>query len=164
MAWSAITESDLMEYLSGQELDAFRNATQTPGEADPVTGILAKVTSMIRSYILACPRYTLGGDGKLPEVLHDAACCIARIKIMARAGGAVLDPAGERKKSGDAAMAMLKEIALCKGPMIDVPTALEGIGTEVASPGVVPVQYEPPHDSAGDDMTLEFDYESQDGA
>jgi hypothetical protein len=118
---------------------------------------------MVRSYILACPRYTLAADGTLPEVLHDPACCIIRIKIMARAGGSVLDVAGERKKSADAAMALLKDVAAGKGPGIPVPLTGEGTGTEVAAPGVVPVQYDPPHDSSGNDMALEFDYESQDG-
>lgn len=163
MAWVAISEDDLREYLSGQELDAFRNATQAPGESDPVQGILDKVTVLVRGYILGCPRYSLGGDGKLPEVLLDAACCIAVVKIMARAGGAVLDPAGERKKAADKARELLTLVSQCKGPMIPVPTVAEGTGSEVAA-GVITPTYQPPLDPDGNDLTLEFDRESQDGA
>ena len=163
MAWSALTEDGLREYLSGQELDGFRAATQTAGESDPIPGILARVTKLVRSYILACPRYTLAADGTLPDILHDPAYFIARIKVMARAGGVVLDVSGERKKANDAALALLKDISIGKGPTIQMPTSLEGVGSEIAAPGVVPMQYQPPVDSSGNDMTLEFDYESQDG-
>lgn len=163
MAWAAITEADLMEYLSGQELESFRRATQRPGESDPVAGIIGKVTDLVRASIMACPRYTLAADGTIPDVLQDAACSIAVVKIMARAGGAILDPSGERRKASEAARQTLRDVASGKGPGIPVPTVLEGTGTETAAPGVVPVQYYPPVDSAGNDMTHEFDYESQDG-
>lgn len=163
MAWRAITEDDLREYLSGQELDAFRQATTSPGEDDPVQGILDKVTSLVRANVQACPRYTLAGDGFIPEVLMDAACAIAVVKIMARAGGAVLDQAGERKKAADNARATLKDVSQCKGPMIQLPTSTEGTGSEVAA-GVVQISYQPPLDPSGNDLQLEFDRESQDGA
>lgn len=163
MAWNAITEDDLREYLSGQELEAFRAATQSPGESDPVQGIIDKVTALVRAHVQACPRYTLGGDGRVPDVLLDPACAIIAVKVMARAGGAVLDQSGERKKAADQAKALLKDVAQCKGPMIQVPTAAEGVGTETAA-GVVTPTYQPPLDSSGNDLTLEFDRESQDGA
>lgn len=164
MAWTALSETDLREYLSGGELEAFRRATQAPGETDPVAGIISKVTALVRSYILQCPRYTLAAGATLPDCLKDAACALAVVKIMARAGGAVLDQQGERKKASDAAKQLLALVATGKGPNVEVPTALEGTGAEVAPPGIVEPQYEPPVDTSGNDLELEFDRESQDGA
>lgn len=161
MAWVTISEDDLREYLSGQELESFRRATQSPGDEDPVQGIIDKVTALVRAHILACPRYTLALAG-IPDVLLDSACSIIVVKIMARAGGAVLDQAGERKKAADAAKALLKEIAQCKGPMIQIPSSAEGVGVETA-PGIITPTYQPPLDPSGNDLVQEFDRESQDG-
>jgi hypothetical protein len=162
MAWTAITEDDLREYLSGQELEAFRRATMSPGDEDPVQGIIDKVTALIRSYVMACPRYTLAGAGLIPDLLLDAACSMIVVKIMARAGGVVLDQGGERKKAAEVAKALLKEIAMCKGPIITLPTDAEGTGSETA-PGILLPEYQPPLDPDGNDLVQEFDRESQDG-
>ncbi len=164
MAWTEITETDLLEYISGQELESFRRATTRPGEADPLTGIITRVTSLVRSHILQCPRYTLGGDGTVPDVLKDAACSIIAIRLMSRAGGAVLDMSGERKKASDAALRLLTEVSKGNGPTIELPTAEEGVGSELAPPGIVTMQYSPPTDSQGNEWPRQFDFVSQDGA
>lgn len=163
MAWRAITEADLLEYMSGQEIEAFRRATTRPGEADPLQGIIDKVTALVRANILQCSRYTLGGDGFIPEVLMDAACAICVVRLMARAGGAVLDQSGERKKAAESAYRLLRDVSEGKGPTIQVPTASEGMGTETAPPGIIAIQYSPPLDSCGNEMVKQFTFEGQEG-
>lgn len=164
MSWITITEAHLLEYLSGQELESFRRATTRPGEADPVQGVIDRVTSLIRGHVLQCPRYTLGGDGTIPDALLDAACAIAIVRLMSRAGGGVLDQSGERKKAADAAMKLLRDVSEGKGPTIALPTAAEGTGSEVAPPGIIPMQYSPPTDTYGNEDQRQFDRMSQEGS
>lgn len=163
MGWKAITESDLLEYMSGGELESFRRATTRPGEGDPVAGIIARVTSLVRGYILQCPRYTLGGDGTVPDCLIDATCSIIIVKIMARAGGGVLDQSGERKKASDAAMRLLADVSKGLGPTIQLPTSAEGVGSEVAPPGVIGLVYQAPLDANGEETVKQFTLTRQDG-
>lgn len=164
MAWTAITETDLLEYISGQELESYRRATTRPGEADPLAGIVARVTSLVRSHILQCPRYMLGGDGTVPDVLKDAACAIIIVRIMSRAGGGVLDQSGERKKAAESAMRLLRDVSEGKGPTIALPTVAEGTGSEVAPSGIIPMQYSPPTDTYGNEDQRQFDRMSQEGS
>ena len=63
MAWAELTEAELLQHISGQELSAFRRANQRPGEVDPLAGQIQDVTALVRGYILQCPRYKLGPDG-----------------------------------------------------------------------------------------------------
>ena len=161
--WVNITESDLLEYISGEELSRFRRANTRPGEGDPVGGVIRSTTDLVRAHILQCARYKLGRDGTIPVVLMDPACQIAVVKIMSRAGGTVIDQSGERKKASDDAKRLLRDVAKGNGLNIQLPDADDGVGTEQAPPGIIAMQYTAPTDEFGNQQVPTFGWPNQEG-
>ena len=141
--WVTLTETDLLKYMSGEELTAFRSANSIPGQDDPVAGVITDGTNLVRSYVLQCPRYTLGPDGTVPKSLVMPACWIIVVDIMARAGGAVLDQSGQRGKNYDRAIEMLKDVARGYGPTVMTPDSTETASAENGNrpPGTVGIVY-----------------------
>ena len=111
MAWRAITEADLLQRLSGDELEAFRAASLGSAQGDPVQGAIEQVTEQVRGYIAAHSANTLGPAGTLPARLIRAACDLLVIDVSTRAAGTLIDPDGVRKRNADAATRLLEQVA-----------------------------------------------------
>lgn len=120
MSWRAITETDLLQAISGAELEALRSAALADGQEDPVAPTMADVTEFVRGYIAACNSNTLGPVGTLPTRLINAAIDLLVVQISARVAGTVIDPNGVRQKASSAAIDLLRDVAACKF-RIDVP-------------------------------------------
>lgn len=118
--WLEITEAHIKTRFSSTELTAFRQAAQTPGDTDAVSGIIDIVTAYVRGCVAAAPKNSLATLG-IPSVLLDAALDLITVRVMQRAHGAIVDVDGERKKSAERAEALLRQVREGKGPMIPVP-------------------------------------------
>jgi hypothetical protein len=119
--WLDITETHIRTRLSSTELTAFRQASQVPGDTDPLEGIIEIVTSYVRGSVAACPKNSLATTG-IPAVLLDAALDMIVVRIMQRAHGAIVDVDGNRKSGAERAEALLRQVRECSGPWIAVPT------------------------------------------
>jgi hypothetical protein len=125
MSWRAITETDILQRLSGDELTALRAAALASDQADPVAGEISAVTELIRGYVGACASNTLGAAGTIPERLMAAAADILAVRIPTRAAGTLIDPESARSRAQTGAIRLLEQVAECKFS-VDVPTS----GTE----------------------------------
>lgn len=114
MAWRAITESDVLQRISGDELSALRASALADGQEDPVAEHIAQVTDLVRGYISACASNSLGPDGTLPERLIRAACDILVVDISTRSAGILIDLSETRKDARDAAVRLLEQVAACR--------------------------------------------------
>ena len=111
MAWRAITEDDLKQRISGDELAAIREAALAESQADPVAGHISQVTDFVRGYIAANSANTLGTEGTLPERLIRPACDILVVDFFSRVAGMLIDLNDTRQKARDAAVRLLEHVA-----------------------------------------------------
>jgi len=107
MSWITITETDLKTRIDPSELAAYRAAATDGGQADPVTGLIASVTDLVRGY--AGVRYALGAGNTIPERLLDTTLSIIRYRIITRIPGLVVDE--HRTKEYDDAIKLLERVA-----------------------------------------------------
>lgn len=119
--WLDITEAHIRTRFSSTELTAFRQAAQTPGDEDAVSGIIDIVTSYVRGSVAACARNQLATTG-IPSTLLDAALDLITVRIMQRAHGAIVDVDGQRKSAAERGEALLRQVRECAGPWIPIPT------------------------------------------
>ena len=129
MSWRAITETDLLQRISGDELAAIRESALADDQDDPVAGHISQVTDFVRGYIAACAANTLGEEGTLPERLIRPACDILLVDFFSRVAGMLIDLNDTRQKARDAAIRLLEQVAACSYA-IEQPTTA---GTEVES-------------------------------
>jgi hypothetical protein len=126
MSWRAITEADLLQCISGAELETLRETLLADGQADPVASQITLTVNLVRGYIAACDRNTLGAAGTLPDGLVLPACQIIVVDLNTRAGGVLVDDSGQRAKAKDAALAMLsRDVATCKFAVEDPDSAVQ---------------------------------------
>ena len=107
--WINLTETHLLQYISGTELEALRAVALADAQADPVAGALEDVTSQVRGFCAA--KNDLGEAGTIPDRLVKSACHIAIVDIMTRAGGTMIDPEDQRAKNADRAYKVLDKVA-----------------------------------------------------
>lgn len=120
--WVAITEADIQAAFSGRELEAYRNAAKSAGEADPVAATISGNVELVRGYVAKVPRNLLGPEGTIPSCLVNAAVDMIVWQLMQRSFGDVVDPSGARKDAARAATDLLKDISRGEGPAILAPT------------------------------------------
>jgi hypothetical protein len=112
MSWRIINEPDILNQLSGAELESLRSAALGMGQADPVQPSIDDVTAEVRGYIAANSKNELDADpDKLPDRLIAAAVSLTIIQIMTRAAGTMIDPQGARQKRADEARRLLRDVA-----------------------------------------------------
>jgi hypothetical protein len=111
MAWRTPTETDLLDFISGAEMEALRAAVLSDGQADPIATQLSKTVEMVRGYIAANTKNTLGAAGTLPERLIGPCCEIAILKIGSRAAGLIFDTDNVRRDAARAATRILEAVA-----------------------------------------------------
>jgi len=111
MAWRAISESDLLAKISGDELSALRDAALGDGQPDPVAAAIAQVTDMARGYIMSNPANAIGPAGTVPERIIGACVDILVVDIGSRVAGTILDPNDVRRTAKNNALTLLRDIA-----------------------------------------------------
>lgn len=111
MAWRTLTEDDLLTVLSGPELQGVREAALSDGQVDPVAPTLAMVVDLVRGYVGACARNTLGDGATIPQKLVAPACDIAAARILSRVGHAV---SPGRDTAHNQAINLLGQVADCR--------------------------------------------------
>ena len=107
--WRALTEADIVQYISSAEVEALRSVVLAEGQADPVEGAITDVTNMVRGY--CANKYDLGDAGTIPEELVQSACHIAIVDIQTRPAGTMIDPESARAKSKSEAMRILRDVS-----------------------------------------------------
>jgi len=127
--WREITESDLLNQISGSEIEALRSAALGMGQADPVQPSINDVTAEVRGYIAGNAKNDLDADpAKLPDRLIAASVSLIIIQIMTRAGGTMIDPKGARQKRADEARRLLGHVADGTFSITDPVTGKESTG------------------------------------
>lgn len=114
MAWRAITEADLLQRISGDELEALRAAALGTTQEDPVASHIDQTTELVRGYIGACSQNTLGPEGTLPERLILPACDLLVVDVGSRVAGMLIDLNETRKEARKAAVRLLENVAACR--------------------------------------------------
>jgi hypothetical protein len=104
MAWSLITEAAVIEELNDSEVETYR-AKIRDGQPDPLPGIIARVTDLVRAYV--GKQTPLSAAGLPPEVM-DPALDIIIYRLAKR-----VIPGGEglRKPAADDAYRFLEGVA-----------------------------------------------------
>jgi len=110
MAWRDITEADILQRLSGSELDAIRAAALADGQADPVAPAITLASDMVRGYISAGGS-ALGAGYTLPERLILPAVDCLVVDISTRAAGLLIDSGGHRAEARKAAIRLFERVA-----------------------------------------------------
>jgi hypothetical protein len=133
MAWREMTEADILQRISGTELDIMRQALLARGQADPVASQIALTTDYVRGFVAAYRRNQLGPAGTLPESLMLPACDILIVDLNTRAGGVLIDDSGERSRSKATAVSMLRnDVATGKFSVEDPGTGTQNSGSAVS--------------------------------
>lgn len=134
MAWKTITEADLLNQISGTELEALRGVVLADGQSDPVQPAINDVTAEVRGYVAAAEVVLDSDASTIPDRLIGAAVAKIIIQIMTRAGGTMIDPDGARAKAADKADTLLHNVAAGKFSITDPDS-----GSESASDALKPV-------------------------
>ena len=109
MTWRTITEADLLQHISGVELDTFRGVVLGDGQADPIPGYLDAAAKEAASFAAAAG-YEVGASGTAPAELIAPCCARVVVQLMARAAGSLIDPDGVRQKASDQALTRFREV------------------------------------------------------
>jgi len=99
MNWVEVTESDLKATMSAPEWEALAEIARADTASVPVTVAINRVVNKIRGYVESVPTNTLGPDGYVPAVLHDAALILIleTLATSLPAAGIVLDDARNKR-------------------------------------------------------------------
>lgn len=81
MPWITLTSYHVRDRLASDELDVIESVGG--GSGDRLTGILAQVTSLVRSKVNACHKNSPGVAGTIPEECLHAAATIAASDLRA---------------------------------------------------------------------------------
>jgi hypothetical protein len=111
MAWRSITEADLLQRISADELESIREAALGDDQGDPIATHLSQVADYVRGYIAANAANTLGAAGTIPERLIVPACDYALVNVFSRLSGMLLDANDTRKRASDAAIRLFERVA-----------------------------------------------------
>jgi hypothetical protein len=83
MAWITLTEANIKDRLSANEIESWDDAGQDVGsEVSRIPGIITQVTSLVRGRVATCRDSQLGLAGLIPEELLWAAATIAKNMIL----------------------------------------------------------------------------------
>ena len=136
MAWRTVTENDLKQKFSGDELEAVRSAGLADGQADPIPGHLKNVTDFVRGYIKAWPPNKLGAEGTLPERLILPAIDYLVVEVCSRVAGLLIDLNDTRRQARKDALALFDRVATgryaIESPTVEVDEGEPGSAAELA--------------------------------
>jgi len=135
MAWVTLTKDDLYQVMAASEVESVGRLQKETGDLfqtdqgelievdqgvalmdpppfeDLLTPAISRVVNMVRGYIDASGRYTLGPSGTVPESLVSTALDILVVEVWKRLGGDLLDVGEQRRNSFEEAMQRLKDVA-----------------------------------------------------
>ena len=135
MAWVTLTTNDMYQVMAASEVESVARLQKQIGsiiqtdqaeliENDQGVGIMTdppfedliapaitRTTNMVRGYIDASGRYTLGPSGTVPESLVSTTLDLLVIEVWKRLGGDLLDIGEQRRNSYDEAMQRLRDVA-----------------------------------------------------
>jgi len=115
MSWITITEAHIKGSLSPMEMRAFKAAAeQTSGGADPVPGVITRVTAEVRGAVAGCERNQLGEDGTVPDECLGYACDLAAWYIITAFGISDEKIIKTRQTKMENANKFLRDVAACK--------------------------------------------------
>lgn len=111
--WIPITEADVQGQLLNVQLSALRSIALAPGQADPLTTAIAKVTQAVRIAVQTCPSYSVSTvENTIPPALLTEACWLVIELVQTRL--AVLRLTEDQVRQIEAARALLGKVAGCK--------------------------------------------------
>lgn len=135
MAWITPTWKSLYQVMGASEIEALGSIQKDPGDylvtdqqeklvndagqplvTDPpyenlLTPVITRTVNLVRGYIDASGRYTLGEDGTIPESLESTTLDLAVVEAWKRLGGDLLDINDQRAKSYEEAIERLKMVS-----------------------------------------------------
>lgn len=111
--WIPITEADVQGQLLNVQLAALRTAALAPGQTDPLTSAIAKVTRTVRLAVESCPSYAVSSvENTIPPCLLAEACWLVIELVQTRV--AVLRLTEDQVRQIEAARGLLMKVAGCK--------------------------------------------------
>lgn len=111
MAWRTVTEQDLLQKFSSDELEALRSAGLASGQADPIAGHIVQLVNFVQGYIAANPANTVGPAGMLPERLILPAIDCLLVDVSSRVAGLLIDLNDTRKQARKDALTLFAQVA-----------------------------------------------------
>lgn len=129
--WVTITEADLLTQISGDELEALREAALGAGQTDPVQPTINQVTNYVRGRVAACQQNTLGAGNTIPDELMAHALALIVLQFMTRPAGTVIQQSESRQKAAALAEDILRDVAKCLVAIEQPATASDEV---IASP------------------------------
>lgn len=106
--WITITESDLLEVISGQEMDMYRDGARQLQLEDPIPVTIAQITALVRGYVGAWGQNRLGERGTIPERLLKPALDLIALRLPQRVR---VIPNDKRKQKALEALRLLETVA-----------------------------------------------------
>lgn len=123
--WITLTSSKVAERFAAAEFTAVKSASLQSGQtaAEMITEVIERVTNEVRGYVAACSRNLLGEAGTIPDELEDAALALFVYRFLTRLPNlkSLLDD--RRVKAYEDAVALLKNVAVCKFAIVPPTTA-----------------------------------------
>jgi hypothetical protein len=133
MAWQTISEDDLREKMAAAEVSALQTAALATGQANPITGTIARVVDEVRGYI-AAGGFSLEDGAYIPSKLVDATLTIVAWRAAMRLNvKSILSEA--RRSEYDQALQLLRLVATGKFA-IEEPTTVEDEALGAPSPSM----------------------------
>ena len=131
--WREMTEADLLQRISGAELETMRETLLGDTQGDPVAAQIQLTTDLVRGFVAACRENTLGAAGTLPPSLILLAADICIVDLNTRAGGVLVDDSKQRAKARDTAIDILRnDVATCRFSVEDPATGTHATPTKPA--------------------------------
>lgn len=140
MSWRTVTETDLLEAISSDELEGLRSAALASGQADPIEHHIDRVVDEVRGYIAANRENTLGPEGTVPDRLVRAVIDLTLIRVGSRVAGIIFDDEDVRRNAAKAATRLLENVASGKFAIEQPSTAADSseqntmFGPSIVSP------------------------------
>jgi len=114
MAWITLTEANIKDRLSINEIETWDDAGQDEGsEVSRLPGIITQVTGLVRGRVASCRDNQLSAAGLIPEELLWSAATIAKNMILNSIPTGV-EIAQERSDENRRAHEMLDQAAKCE--------------------------------------------------
>ena len=84
MAWTTVSEADILGKLSEDELAIYRSTQADPESTDPLSDIISRVVSEVRARIAANAANTLDDGETVPSSVVDHLLAVVRYRLLTR--------------------------------------------------------------------------------
>lgn len=113
MSWITLTEAKVKTALSGPEYVAYTTKALAEGQDSPLPDIITQVAKIVRGYVAACTKNTLGAGLTIPEELEGAALDLIAWRLITRLplSGVLLERIEKKKEDAED---LLKLVGTCK--------------------------------------------------